>query len=91
MNKLFSPLVLFLAVLLVAVPLFLLLTSDPSEPDESAGYIPGPPPLPVKGEGWIYQRGFGLWALELDHGWIVRINNDQRAGMTFVPRPREEQ
>jgi hypothetical protein len=77
----------YLSLCVVALSLSLA-ACDPSEP---TGYIPGPPPLPVKGAAWEYQRGFGLWALELEHGWLVRINNDQRAGMTFVPRPKDDQ
>jgi hypothetical protein len=38
--------------------------------------------LPVKNPKWVRQNG--LFALELQHGWIVQFDN---LGMTFVPKP----
>jgi hypothetical protein len=62
-----------------------LLTCAACEIDDSAGYVPDPPSLPVKGAVW--QRNHGLYVLELDHGWIVQGYRSNGGGMAFVPKP----
>jgi hypothetical protein len=73
----------YIIVIYIGFILFslLYLTIIRDEPDTCFANTEEISMLPVKNPKWVSQHG--LFALELQHGWIVKFDK----GMTFVPKP----